>query len=327
MGSIVHDIREAVRVLRKQPRFLFISSLTLALGIGAVTSIFSVVNGVLLKPLLYPHADRLVSIAGSAPGLGYDRFPLSPDLFMFYQRTSSAFDDMTLFQRRRANLTQTGSPEVVDLLVTTHRYFTTLGVGFQLGRSYTAEEDRPEAARVAVVSHRLLMRKYGGDRALLSRTIPIDGELSQVVGVAPAWLDQPNSPDVWIPARFDPANYASSVAELVAEPRLMGLDAGEPNRTAFDRLSALEAGRLLDGHAVRDREMAKACLAGLWLYHDFLDQSHRISQGLHGREGSYWHGIMHRREGDFANAKYWLRRVDMVQGLGRQVCANRLPPT
>jgi hypothetical protein len=131
-------------------------------------------------------------------------------------------------------------------------------------------------------------------------------------------------------ARFDPANYASTIAALVAEPRLMALDAGAPNRTAFDRLSALDAGRLLDGHVVRDREMAKACVAGLWLYHDFLDQSHRISQSLHGREGSYWHGIMHRREGDFANAKYWLRRVgahpihETLKGRARGLAADAL---
>ena len=133
MRAILDDVRDAVRVLRKQPRFLLIAALTLALGIGAVTSIFSVVNGVLLKPLPHPHADRLVSIASTAPGLGYDRFPLSPDLFMFYQRHASAFDDMALFQRRRANLTQTGSPEVVDLLVTTHRYFHDGGRRLSIG--------------------------------------------------------------------------------------------------------------------------------------------------------------------------------------------------
>lgn len=109
--------------------------------------------------------------------------------------------------------------------------------------------------------------------------------------------------------RFDPARYASPVAALLGEPRALALDRGAPNRAAFDQLSALTEARLCDGHAVRDREMARACLAALWLYHDFLDESHRISQSLHGREGSYWHGIMHRREGDYANAKYWFRRV------------------
>ena len=110
-------------------------------------------------------------------------------------------------------------------------------------------------------------------------------------------------------APFDPARYPGPVAALLGEPRLMPLDAGEPNGAAFEPLSALDEARLCDGHAVRDREMARACQAGLWLYHGFLDDSHRISQSLHGREGSYWHGIMHRREGDYANAKYWFRRV------------------
>jgi hypothetical protein len=110
-------------------------------------------------------------------------------------------------------------------------------------------------------------------------------------------------------ARFDPARYAPTVTALLREPRLMPLDRGEPNRAALDRLSGSDEGALFDGQPVRHREMARACLAGLWLYRDFLDEAHRISQALHSREGSYWHGIMHRREGDFANAKYWFRRA------------------
>jgi hypothetical protein len=109
-------------------------------------------------------------------------------------------------------------------------------------------------------------------------------------------------------ARFDPAQYAAAVRALLGE-RLMPLDRGEPNRAAFDQLSALDETRLFDGQPVRHRELARACLAGLWLHHDFLDQAHRIAQSLHVREGSYWHGILHRREGDYANAKYWFRRV------------------
>jgi putative ABC transport system permease protein len=204
--SIFQDVREAGRALRKQPRFLLIASLTLALGIGAVTAIFSVVNGVLLKPLPYPDAERLVTIASTAPGLGYDRFPISPDLFLFYQRHSTVFDDMALFQRRRANLTQTGAPEVVDTAVTTHRYFGTLGAAFSRGRPYGASDDRPDAARVAVMSHRLWTRKFGADESVPGRAVPIDGEPTVVVGVAPAWLDEAGSPDLWLPARLDPAN-------------------------------------------------------------------------------------------------------------------------
>jgi predicted permease len=202
----MRDLREAFHALRKQPRFVVTASLTLALGVGAVTAIFSVVNGVLLKPLPYANAERLVTIRSTAPGLGYDRFPLSPDLFFFYQRHSSAFEDMALFQRRRANLTQAGAPEVVDLAVTTHGYFSTLGVGFSIGRPYAAAEDRPDAARVAVVSHRLWTRRYGSDPGLVGRTVPVNGEPTLVIGIAPAWVDEAESPDVWMPARFNTAN-------------------------------------------------------------------------------------------------------------------------
>jgi putative ABC transport system permease protein len=206
MRAILHDIHEAGRVLRKQPRFLLVASLTLALGIGAVTAIFSVVNGVLLKPLPYPHADRLANIWSTAPGLGYDRFPLSPDLFLFYQRHNTAFEDMALFQRRRANLTQAGSPEVVELAVTTHNYFPTIGAGFSRGRPYSVNEDRPDVARVVVMSHRLWTRKYAADPALVGQMVPVDGEPTQIIGIAPAWLDRTGSPDLWMPARFNLAN-------------------------------------------------------------------------------------------------------------------------
>ena len=182
---IFDDFRDAGRSLRKQPRFLIIASLTLALGIGAVTAIFSVVNGVLLEPLPYPHANRLVNVWSTAPGLDYDQFPLSPDLFLFYRKHNQVFEDMALLQNRRVNITESGPPEVVDGAVTTHCYFATLGAGFSRGRPYSADEDKPEAARVAVVSHRLWTRRYGGDPQLVGRTIRIDGEPTQVVGVAP----------------------------------------------------------------------------------------------------------------------------------------------
>jgi hypothetical protein len=108
---------------------------------------------------------------------------------------------------------------------------------------------------------------------------------------------------------FDHARFAPMIAALLEERRLSPLDGGQPDPTLGDKLRALDAERLFAPAVIRRREMADACLAGLWLYGDDLDRSHRISQGLHGREGSYWHGLMHRREGDFANAKYWFRRV------------------
>jgi hypothetical protein len=108
---------------------------------------------------------------------------------------------------------------------------------------------------------------------------------------------------------FDPQAYGAAAAELLAPRREAPLGAGEPNRAAEARLVALSVDSLLAGRPVADRAAAQACLAGLWLYHDFLDESHAISQDLHTPEGSYWHGILHRRDGDYDNAKYWVRRV------------------
>jgi hypothetical protein len=104
-----------------------------------------------------------------------------------------------------------------------------------------------------------------------------------------------------------PPPYPAPIADLIAAPA-MRLDAGTPNRAAGDRLRCLDAATLFLT-AVRDMDMARACLAGLWLRYDHLDESHRISQEIHTPEGSFWHGILHRREGDYGNAKYWFRRV------------------
>jgi hypothetical protein len=108
---------------------------------------------------------------------------------------------------------------------------------------------------------------------------------------------------------FSPHSYGPAVAELLAPERLNELGPGEPNGAARSKLGALSAECLVAPLSLGDRVMAEACLAALWLYHDFPDESHAISQQLETVEGSYWHGILHRREPDYANAKYWFRRV------------------
>lgn len=107
---------------------------------------------------------------------------------------------------------------------------------------------------------------------------------------------------------FDPTSYGPAVAELLSDDRLNALGPGRPNAAMRPRLAALAPNSLFAAPVVDD-DMAGACLAALWLWHDFLDESHTISQSIDTPTGSYWHGIMHRREGDFGNAKYWFRRV------------------
>jgi hypothetical protein len=106
---------------------------------------------------------------------------------------------------------------------------------------------------------------------------------------------------------FDPAAYPAPIAALWATDRLPELGPGRPNEPVLADLQALCVERLFP--TINDREAALGCLSGLWLLHDFLDESHTISQGFPGWVGSYWHGIMHRREPDAGNAKYWFRRV------------------
>lgn len=109
--------------------------------------------------------------------------------------------------------------------------------------------------------------------------------------------------------RFDPAAYSSRCTRLLEVDRLCELGPGIPRIEFRADLQNLAFDDLLDEQPIVDRTMASACLAGLWLLHNFLDQSHQISQSIHTATGSYWHGIMHRREPDFSNAKYWFHRV------------------
>jgi hypothetical protein len=108
---------------------------------------------------------------------------------------------------------------------------------------------------------------------------------------------------------FDPQQYGPSIAALIDPTRLGQLGPGRPDSARQTQLAALTPETVTAPQPVADRDMALCCMAGLWLAHDFLDQSHTISQGIHTTSGSYWHGIMHRREPDFSNAKYWFRRV------------------
>lgn len=103
--------------------------------------------------------------------------------------------------------------------------------------------------------------------------------------------------------------YPAAIADLLKPPRLAALGPGQPNQDAYPRLKALTIQSAFGLDAVNDQNMAECCLAGLWLYHDFLDEAHTVCQDIDTPEGSYWHALMHRREPDYANAKYWFRRV------------------
>lgn len=188
--TIQRDLRYAWRALRASPGWTAVAVATLALGIGATTTIFTVVNGVLLRPLAYANPGRLVMIWNDF-GVGAQSLPaVSPLDFRDYQIRARSFEGFAAASgagvaNLRGNLTGDGEPERVDLTTVTANFFPLLGVQPMLGRGFTPEEEVAGGPHVVVLSHRLWLRRYGGDPGLVGRTVQVDGVAHEVIGILP----------------------------------------------------------------------------------------------------------------------------------------------
>jgi putative ABC transport system permease protein len=207
--TLFQDLRYGMWMLRRNPGFTFIAVLTLALGIGANTAIFSVVNAVLLKPLPYNDPQRLVWLEVSAiwqDGAKVSKLEGPPSIsdYLHLQEESKAFDHLVAFSSgRRIYLTGRGEPERVDSVWATANLFPALGGTPQLGRAFTLEEDRLGGARVAILSHALWQRRFGGDPAIIGQSLMLGGESRQVIGVMPPGFKFIRNADVWLPLAID----------------------------------------------------------------------------------------------------------------------------
>ena len=184
METLLQDLRYALRQLLKSPDFTAVSLLTLALGIGANTALFSVVNGVLLNPLPFPHPDQLVAIHESKPN--FDRGSISYPNFRDWQRNNHTFAAMAVSRPYALSLTGVGEAEQVDNNFISSDYFAILGVKPRLGRLFAKGEDEIGAAPVVLVSEGLWKRKLGGSPEVLGTSVTLDGRAYTVVGVIPA---------------------------------------------------------------------------------------------------------------------------------------------
>src|SRR5258705_10885035 len=184
LETLLQDSRYALRGFIKQRTFTIVAIITLALGIGANTAIFSVVNELLLRPLPYSDAERLVMLWEVSPG-GRHQNTTSRANFRAWLEQSTAFESMAAFSDQRLNLTGAGEPEEVSVQLATPELFNVLGVDPIIGRRLSHDDGRPDAPAVAVLSYNFWQRRFGGDRQLVGKPITLNGTQFIVIGVMP----------------------------------------------------------------------------------------------------------------------------------------------
>jgi len=206
MESLLQDLRFGARMLLRNPGFTLIAVITLALGIGANTALFSVVNGVLLRPLAYRDPDRLVWLSHKAAKPNQNA-AISPPTFVDYRNQCQSFENLTALMYGTAfNLTGDGEPERLQGRRVSANFFDTLGVAPALGRGFLAEEDAPERNRVVVLSHGLWRRRFGADQNIVGRALRLNGQSFTVIGVMPAAFRW-QADELWSPLALGPENF------------------------------------------------------------------------------------------------------------------------
>ena len=219
MSSLLRDIRHSVRTLRQSPGFTAVAVLTLAIGIGANTAIFSFVDAMLLKPLPYPDADRIVRVMEKPPR--GERNGISTLNFLDWQRDNTVFDFMSAQTGDAVTLTGGSEPVQIRGGLVSAGYFKVFGAEPALGRTFLPGEDQLGKHQVAVISHSLWMTQFGGDPTIVNRTVLLNNEPHAIVGVLPATSAFDRAPvQIWRPLAFKPSNMTRDFHWMVSFARL-----------------------------------------------------------------------------------------------------------
>ena len=256
MQTIWQDLRYGLRMLKKNPGFTAVAVLTLALGIGANTAMFSVLNTFLFRALPYPDSERLVQVFRTSPHS--QSWPHSVANFLEMREKNAVFEQMVAYSRSGPTLIEEGeSAERLQGMVVTSDFFPAMGVQAALGRGFTPEEDQPGADQVVVLSDRFWQRRFGGDPAVLGRTLRLDDESVKVIGIMPPGFDHPllwGTTDVWRPIAFTPqqsqnrsSNYLRTIARL--KPGVSRERAQEAMVTLFASIAKENSSN--DGESIR----------------------------------------------------------------------------
>ncbi len=243
MTGWISDLRIALRLLRRRPGWTASVLATLALAIGANSSLFSVLDAALLKPLPYPSPERLLLIRETSPS--FEQLSVSyPDYLDWRTRTRS-FDDMGVYRGGEVNLTGVGAPRRAAAVSASASYFSTLGVPTLVGRTFEDDEDRPGAAPVVVLGEDLARRLFGSAAASLGRTVQLDGQPTTIVGVMPRTFRVERRPELWVPVG----------------PRMVGHTADRGNHPGLTGIARLKRG-VGFGEARLDLETVGRALQG-----------------------------------------------------------------
>ena len=212
MNRFWQDIRYGVRSLWKRPGFTVVALITLALGIGANTAIFSVVNAVVLRPLPYAEPDRLMTLWETMPGS--DHRSVAPGNFVDWRTQNRTFQDMAAAFYANFNLTSDGEPDRIDGATITSNYMSVLGAGPQLGRTFQADDDDHQDRSVVLISDGLWKRRFGADQKVVGRTITIDEVPHTIVGVMSRGFQFPERSDLWVLGRNRGAVPTSLISQV-----------------------------------------------------------------------------------------------------------------
>jgi predicted permease len=250
MLGIGQDLRYAVRLLRLQPGFTAVALLTLALGIGATTAIFSVVNAVVLRPLPFPRSDRLVLIFEKNVQRGWMTFAVAPANYADWARESRTFKSMAALSHGTAAFRGASEAEQLPATFGTAEMFDVFGGAPALGRAFVVGDDIPGAAPVAVLGHGLWLRQFGGSSAAVRRVVIINDRPTTIVGVMPAGFGRGNpDTDLWLPLTIDRARAERGGRSLSVVGRLADAATLDSARAEMNALAARLAGAFPDANA------------------------------------------------------------------------------
>ncbi len=221
MDAAWRDVRAAVKGLIRRPFFTALAGVTLAIGIGANVAIYSVVDGVLINPLPFPHAERLLSYNHEAPGLGVKVpvIPHSQAMYLHSLENARAIESFAVFSDENVNLITDGQPQQLTASQVTQEYFDVLGVRPFLGRAFAEGEDRPGAEPVAIIGYTLWAQAFGKDPTVVGRLVEMDGVQRRVVGVMPQGSEVSDE-DLWVPLVIDAAAPDAGSLGLIGAARL-----------------------------------------------------------------------------------------------------------